>query len=98
TVKPDSAKADSDHKVKYYVFDEEDANSDESERKRKIQRNKEQTKTKKENLIPDFAAIDPTGPKNTKPIWSADQITAKLGWDPVFKFNMLFESGFKDLQ
>lgn len=97
-VKVDSARSDSSRKLKYYVFDEEDADSRESERRRKTQRATQQTRTKKEPPAPDFASIVAKGPTTTGAGWTADRLVTRLGFDPVFKLNLGVETHLKDLR
>lgn len=84
---------DEDKKVKYYVFDEED-NSVRANRKR-FQKRKNLIQ-RKEPVKPDFNELVVKSPSRTHSQWSADQVKTQLGYDPVFRLNLLFEISLKD--
>jgi len=84
-----------DSKVKYYVFDEDDS-SVRADRK-KFKRRKNLAK-KEKPVKPDFNEIEVKSPARTKRRWSADRITTQLGYDPIFRINLLIEARIRDHQ
>jgi hypothetical protein len=94
----DSPQTDTTRRVKYYVFDDDDPGSKESDRRRKVQRSQNQAKKKAEVPVPDFGEVMPKGPNETKSMWSADRISTRIGFDPVFKLNMTLEAGLHDIR
>ncbi len=94
TPKDDTVSAEkNDKKIKYYVFDEED-NSVRATRKR-FQKRKNLIQ-RKEPVKPDFNELVVKSPNRSSTQWSADQVKTQLGYDPVFRLNLLLEINLED--
>lgn len=82
--------------VKYYVFDEEDTETPRQARKKLIK--SRQVLKRTEPIKPDYNAIQIKSPSRTKARWTVDQLSTRLGFDPIFRLNMLLEAKLKDQQ
>ncbi len=90
----DSAKTD-DKPVKYYVFDDDD---DKPQPRKRPRKGTSDFLLKKEPQRPDFNEIEVGSAARTRNAWVADRITARFGYDPVFKLNLLGETRLRDQQ
>jgi hypothetical protein len=79
--------------VRYYIFDEEEAKP---RTKKRVTVRLGPAAIQPTAEVPDFADIKINGPSATKAIWSADEITTQIQWDPVFRLGMLFQARFTD--
>jgi hypothetical protein len=82
--------------VKYYVFDDEE--EDKPQPKRRNKKSNADYLLKKEPERPDFDAIEVDSPDRTGTNWVADRVTARFGFDPVFKLSLLGEARLRDQQ
>jgi hypothetical protein len=100
-VKDDKTPADSaktnDKTVKYYVFDDDDGDDKEKPRKRP-KKNSGEYLLKKEPERPNFDAVVVKSPTYSRNTWSADRVTTRFGFDPVFKLSFLAEARLRDQQ
>lgn len=83
-----------DKPVKYYVFDDD-------ERPQPRRRNKKpgaDYQLKKEPDRPDFDGVAVGSPRRIGAVWAADRVTARFGFDPLFKLSVLGEARIRDQQ
>lgn len=83
--------------VKYYVFDDDDGDDKEKPRKRTKKSNGDYL-LKKEPERPNFDAVVVKSPTHSRTAWSADRVTTRFGYDPVFKLSFLAEARLRDQQ
>ncbi len=96
--KPEADSAKSNNKtVKYYVFDDDEGDDKEKPRKRPKKSNGDYL-LKKEPERPNFDAVVVKSPTYSRTVWSADRVTTRFGYDPVFKLSFLAEARLRDQQ
>lgn len=83
-------------KVKYYVFDDDEDNA--KERQRKQPKRRGEYTIKAEPKKPDFNEVEVKGPSVTGSTWVADRVTTRLSFDPIFKLSFLAETRLRDLE
>lgn len=92
----DSAATDTKH-VKYYVFDNDD-DEDKGKTRKRPKKNNGDYQLKKEPERPNFDTAHVASPSRTPSVWTADRVTTRFGYDPVFKLNFLAEARLRDQQ
>lgn len=83
--------------VKYYVFDDGD-DDDKGKPRKRPKKNNGDYQLKKEPERPNFDTAAIASPSRSRVIWTADRVTTRFGYDPVFKLNFLAEARLRDQQ
>jgi len=79
-------------RINYYVFDEDDS----PKPRRNNNRPRAQLIKKTVPEKPDFSVLPIKSPRASTSAWAADKVTAKVVYDPVFRFGAQFDARLRD--